>query len=130
MKLTIRNHNTDLNSEKFDIIIPCEVSLCQKISYVDFEFEEKENQSITGKFLLNGDAEDLSEFNFYHFKNTKLIAKGLLSWFLNFTTPTTASHRSSWLKRQSHESYRCPISVWNHRSVPQRVKGTKNNFPM
>ena len=73
MKLTIRNHNTDLKSEKFDIIIPCEVSLCQKISYVDFEFEEKENQSITGKFLLNGDVDELSEFNFYHFKNTKLI---------------------------------------------------------
>lgn len=73
MKLTIRNHDTDLKSEKFDIMIHCEISLCQKTLYIDFEFEEKENQNITGKFLLNDDVEELTEFNFHHFKNTKLI---------------------------------------------------------
>ncbi|WP_445722461.1 hypothetical protein [Flavobacterium sp.] len=71
MKLTIRNYDTDLKSEKFDIIIPCKSLSNVKTSYVNFEFEEK--QRMTAKFLLDKDVKELTEFNFCFFKNTNLI---------------------------------------------------------
>lgn len=73
MKLTIRNSNTDLESENFDIIIPCENSSKQSVSYVDFEFEEKPNLKLSAKFFLNKNTDELTEFNFYHIRNTNLL---------------------------------------------------------
>jgi GT2 family glycosyltransferase len=60
------------------------------------------SKQITKEDIYSGKCFDLNWLKAngikHSFKNTKLIAKGLLSWFLNFTTPTTASwngHNSS-----------------------------------
>jgi hypothetical protein len=73
MKLTIRNGNIDFESEKFDIIIPCENLSKNKFSYVDFEFEENPNLKLSTKFFLNSDNDELTDINFYYMENTNLI---------------------------------------------------------
>ncbi|PUU68913.1 hypothetical protein DBB36_16285, partial [Flavobacterium sp. WLB] len=44
-----------------------------KISYVDFEFEEKPEYNITAKIFLNENNLKLDDFNFVYFKNVNLI---------------------------------------------------------
>ncbi|WP_445455561.1 hypothetical protein [Flavobacterium sp. HNIBRBA15423] len=73
MKLIIRNSNTVLESEKFDIIIPCENSSKLNISYVDFEFEENSNPKLFTKFFLNENTDEITDFNFYHIEDTNLL---------------------------------------------------------
>ncbi|WP_343695238.1 hypothetical protein [Flavobacterium sp.] len=73
MKTRIRNFNLDQISEEFDILIPSEGSSDLKVTYVNFEFEEKPNHNITAKFFLNENNDQLVEFNFFYFKNIDLI---------------------------------------------------------
>ena len=73
MKITIKNSDIDLESEKFDIVIPCENPSNLKVSYVDYEFEGGLYPKLSIKIFLNKDTDDLTEFNFYQMKNTNLL---------------------------------------------------------
>jgi hypothetical protein len=73
MKITITDNTNDLEINTIDIIVPCEASSHVNFKYVHFQFEENPNLNLATKFFLNKETNEITDFNFYHIKNTHLL---------------------------------------------------------
>jgi hypothetical protein len=88
LEISITNNIGKTNSENIDITVDSEELINPKYSIVEFTSKNKLKPELTVKFSLNGEDEDVDDFNFVYFESKNLIFYrflyqwGIIDWKL------------------------------------------------